>query len=147
MKKRPFSPKKFKEIYSKVPRVTVSLVIKIGGGKVLTLRNLPHWKGKWHLPGGTILYDETVRGAINRVAQEELGVKVKFLKLLGWIEYPSEKKERGFGRSVDMICLCKCDNSKFRLSDEISGAEIFTKLPKNVITEQARFLKINKILT
>ena len=146
MKKRPFSPKEFKEIYSKVPRVTASLVIKAGGGKVLTLRSLSQWHNKWHLPGGTILYNETVRGAISRVAKEELGVKVKFLKLLGWIEYPSEKKERGFGRSIDMIFLCESNSSKFKLSDEISKAGVFKKLPKNTIAEQAQFLKTNKIL-
>ena len=87
--------KEFKEIYSKVSRATVSLVIKTNKGIALSLRNLPSWRNKWHLPGGTIFYKETVENAVKRKAKEELGIKVKIVKLLGYIEYPSEEKERG----------------------------------------------------
>ena len=80
--KRPFTSEEFKTIYSKVPRLCVDLVIKTRKGIILTLRSLPTWYGMWHLPGGTILYKESLQDAIKRVAEEELGITapVQFYK-------------------------------------------------------------------
>lgn len=146
MNSKPLSDKEFKAIYSKVARAAVCLVIKMPDGIVLSLRSLPSWNNQWHLPGGAILYKEMVKHAIDRVAREELGIKVKFIKLLGWNEYPSEEKERGYGWSVDFIVLCEYNNKKFKLNNEASRVEVFKKLPKNTIKEQAKFLKKNKII-
>jgi ADP-ribose pyrophosphatase YjhB (NUDIX family) len=147
MNSRPFSDKEFKAIYSKVPRVSLSIVVEKQGGIVLSLRSLSSYNNQWHFPGSTILYKETVKHAINRVAIEELGIKVKFIKLLGWLEYPSEEKERGFGWPIDLVVLCKYKSGKFKLNGEATQIKVFKKLPKNTIKEQARFLKQNKTIS
>ena len=140
--KKPFSSQEFKAIYSKVPRLCVDLVIKTPKGVVLSLRKLPSWYGKWHLPGGTVLYKEKIAETIARVAEEELGIEVVVKKLLGYIEYPSEEKERGFGWGITMAFLCSSNMFKAKPNnDDASEIKIFEQLPKNLIEEQGDFLR------
>ena len=44
----------FMNIYHKVPRAAVDIVIKSNNGWLLTKRALPPYEGMWHIPGGTI---------------------------------------------------------------------------------------------
>lgn len=80
--KKPFSPEEFKEIYSRATRLCVDLVIKTSEGVVLSLRNIPPWKGQWHLPGGTVFYKDKIIDTVKRVALEELGASVSVGKLM-----------------------------------------------------------------
>lgn len=73
----------YKQIYSQVPRLCVELVIKNSEGVLLTLRNIVPYKAYWHLPGGTVLFNETLEQTVKRVAWEELGVKVSSMRFLG----------------------------------------------------------------
>ena len=138
--KRPLTLEKFREIYSQVTRLCVELVIRTPGGVVLTLRSLPSWHGKWHLPGGTVLYGERITDAIKRIANEELGASVIVDKLMGYIEY-AEEKERGFGWGISMVFLCSSTGSEMRPNEDASETGIFSKLPGNLIKEQRAFLK------
>ena len=139
--KKPFSSGQFKNIYSKATRLCVDLVIKTPEGVVLSLRSIPPWKGSWHLPGGTVFYKEKVIDTVKRIAFEELGVSATVGKLLGYIEYTSEEKERGFGYTITMVFLCTLDKTKMRPNDEASEIKIFKELPDNMIEEQRHFLE------
>ncbi|GAI66384.1 unnamed protein product, partial [marine sediment metagenome] len=74
-KRLPF--KEFMEIYRKVPRAAVDVIVVSKKGFLLTKRAIPPFKGMWHIPGGTILFMESVKHAINRITKEELGIKLK----------------------------------------------------------------------
>lgn len=137
--KRPFSSEEFKEIYSKATRLCVELVIRTPGGIILSLRNLPSYYGKWHIPGGTVFYGERVIDAIKRIAREELDISVKVDRLLGYIEY-NEEKERGYGWTVSVPFLCFSDGKNMKTNEDASEAKIFNKLPDNLIEEQRLFL-------
>lgn len=141
MNKKPFTPKQFEEIYSKVPRISVDLIIPIHGSFLLTLRTLPSWHNQWHLPGGTIYYRETVEQTAKRIAQEELGIQVEIKNLLGYIEYFSEEKERGFGYSIALALLCQAKSTEVQINDEAERIEFFRDLPSNMIPEQKRFME------
>lgn len=136
----PFSPDEFHSIYSKVPRLTVGVVVETPKGIVLTQRTLPSWNGQWHIPGGTVFYKETLEEAIQRVSLEELGVRVHIQRLLGYLHYPSEKKERGFGWTIELNFLCKIASGKLRGSKQ-GAIGIFQVLPENTIHEAKEFLK------
>ncbi|MFH1840839.1 MAG: NUDIX domain-containing protein [Candidatus Shapirobacteria bacterium] len=75
--------KEFMAIYHKVPRATVDIVINSKDGILLTKRAIPPFKGMWHIPGGTILFKEPILYAIDRIARDELGIKVEVIKHLG----------------------------------------------------------------
>lgn len=146
MNKKPFTFKQFKELYSKVPRLTVDLVVQTPSGVVLTLRQLPSWHKLWHLPGGTIFYKETVKQAVKRVAKDELGIAVNIKKLLGYIEYPSEEKERGFGYTISLAILCAIKNGKLKVNKEATQVKIFSEWPKNIVSEQKVFLNKQELI-
>ena len=143
MNKKPFSPEEFKEIYSRATRLCVDLVIKTPKGLALSLRSLSSWKGYWHLPGGTVFYKEKIIDTVRRVALEELGISVNVDKLLGYVEYVSEEKERGFGYTVAMVFLCSLGKDKIDMksNEEASEVSFFKELPDNVIDEQRVFLE------
>ena len=77
----------FDWIFSRVPRLTVELVIaSTARGVLLALRDRGPCKGLWHLPGGTVRFGERVVEAVRRVAQDELGLTVSVGQLLGYID-------------------------------------------------------------
>ncbi len=137
---KPFSHEEFKRIYSQVPRLCVDLIIQVQGGIILTLRNLSSYKDLWHLPGGTVYYKETIEQAVNRVAQEELHMSVKMVRTLGYMEFPSEEKERGFGWAVSIPIICTPLSVEFTVGEDASEAKVFTELPDAMIAEQKTFL-------
>src|SRR5581483_5588422 len=88
---RPPLPKhEFDWIFSRVPRLTVEVVITAPSrGVLLSLREIEPCRGMWHLPGGTVRFGEPATEAVVRVARDELGLDVEVGPLLGYIEYPS----------------------------------------------------------
>lgn len=143
MFKKKISPDEFEKIYSRVPRLCVDLVVKFNGGVVLALRSLPSWHNQWHLPGGTVYLGESVIQAAERIAQEELGIRIKIIKPLGFIEFLNEAKERGFGQSLSIPLLCDYESGNLRPDEGAYELKSFLEIPTNTITEQAEFLKIH----
>lgn len=142
-RKFPLTNDEFKSIYSKVPRLCVDLIIKSDQGYLLTLRQKNGWEGKWHFPGGTLYYQESIESAIQRVAQEELGTTVVIDGFLDYLNYPSELKERGFGHSISLAFLCHLpEKAQITLDDQSEKYDFFKSVPKNMVVEQIDFLKI-----
>jgi len=145
IRQQPFTAAEFKAVYSQVARATVEVIIHTAEGVVLAKRRDEAWHGRWHIPGGTIFYKEQVMDTIQRIAQEELGISVEVGRLVGYIEYPSEEQERGFGWSVGLAFLCTPASPidhQLWASQEI---QFFQELPDNLIEEQRAILE--KVLT
>lgn len=142
MNKNPFTNIEFKKIYSKVPRLCINVVVRTSGGIILALRKKYGWENQWHIPGGTLFYKESVEEAIDRIAKNELGVKIKDIKLLGYTEFSKgeEKKVLGFGNSVSLTFLCDLVSGLPRPDKNSSEIKIFLKLPNNIINIQKKFL-------
>ncbi len=138
--KKPFSYDEFREIYSKVPRLSVDVVVTSQKGIALTLRSIEPHKGMWHLPGSTVLYGESATETALRVAQDELNVTAKVEKLLGYIEY-NEEPDRGFGRSLSLVFLCSLVSGDLTPDGDAEKAEFFPALPDNLIPCQKTFLE------
>lgn len=133
--------KTFKSIYSKVPRLTIDLIIKAPPGIVLSKRDIVPAKGMWHVPGGTVYYSETHQQAVERIALDETGLKVKIVKLLGVIEYLREKYS--LGHCTAIVYLVKITSGELRGSFQAKELKFFTSVPKNTIPEQAKFLNLH----
>lgn len=143
MKTKLIPYKEWLKIYSKVPRICVDLVIKNKKGILLTKRDIYPYKGYWHTPGGGILFGERIEEAAKRVAKKEVGVNVKFLKVLGIMEF---KTIKNYGHTISIGCLCKPLSEKVSGSDQASEIGFFKVCPKKIITEQKEFLIKNKFL-
>lgn len=136
----PLTPAEFKEIYSKVTRLCVDLVIYHQDKFILTLRQKDGWVGLWHLPGGTVYFKESITDAIQRIAKEELGLDVTIDEYLSYLEYPSETKERGYGYSISLVFKCHTSNTNIKLDSTASASQFFESAPENTVFEQKSFL-------
>lgn len=135
--------KEWLKIFSKVPRICVDLIVKSGDGVILTKRNIYPYKGSWHTPGGGILFGEKIRDVVKRVAKDELGIKVKFEKIVGVMEFRTVKN---YGHTISIACLCTPITNKLSGSEQAKEIKYFKVAPKNTIKEQKEFLIKNKFL-
>ena len=70
----PLPKDEFDRIFSKVPRLTVEVLITSEErGVLLALRDVDPCRGMWNLPGGTVRFGERLVDAVRRVAANELG--------------------------------------------------------------------------
>ena len=135
IKKIPF--KEYKRIYSTVPRLCVEVILLIDKEIALTKRDIPPAIGKWHIPGGTVLMGETLKKAVERIAQEEMEEKVEIQKMLGVIdEYHFTKY---FDQPVGIVFLAKLKN-KTSVIDKDKKYKLFKDMPKNMIKAQRDFI-------
>ena len=140
MTKKPLTFEEFKTIYSKVPRLTVEVIVKTDKGILFTKRLIPPYVGSWHFPGGTVYYKETITDAIERVAQDELGVKVEVEKFIGFVHYPNLIRDEGWDWPIGAAHLVKITKGVPKGSDQGEEIKFFNKLPKNIVPSQGEFL-------
>jgi ADP-ribose pyrophosphatase YjhB (NUDIX family) len=130
----------FHAIYSRVPRLCVEVVIvSAERGVLLSLRDIPPNIGAWHIPGGTVLFGESLSVAVKRVARHELGLDVVAGELLGCIEYPSHY-ENGLDSPVGLAFRAEPLPGVPRDEQLPEGIEWFTRLPEGLYEEQREFL-------
>jgi len=147
----PLTEQEFREIYAKVPRLTVEVVIQSPLGILLTKRTRGPCSGLWHIPGGTVRFGEPLVAAVMRVASMELGLEVDAGPLLGYIEYPSHYLN-GLDSPVGIAFLCHVhvhvdvdldvdvDVDVDGTADARSGRGWFRAPPEPMHTEQVDFL-------
>ena len=137
MLRDPLPEAEFRDIFSKVPRLTVEVVVRSSRGLLLTKREVGPCKDMWHIPGGTVRFGESLIDAVHRVAKDELDAKVIIDDFLGYIEYPSHY-ENGLDCPVGLAFLVHAKNENIKtLSDKIAW---FTSLPDNMHDEQKTFI-------
>jgi 8-oxo-dGTP diphosphatase len=66
----------------------VGLLIEIDGGIVLIQRGNPPHQGEWTIPGGFIEADESAEEAAIREAEEETGLRVEIVEMMGVNSFP-----------------------------------------------------------
>ena len=137
----PLPQEEFERIFSRVPRLTVELVIaSTARGILLALRDFGPCKGLWHLPGGTVRFGEPLVEAVKRVAQDELGTAVNVGQLLGYIEYPSHYNN-GLDSPVGLAFRAHPSIADLPHERDLrSQVAWFTVLPHNMHDEQKEFL-------
>jgi ADP-ribose pyrophosphatase YjhB (NUDIX family) len=128
-------------VYGKVPRLNVEVIIHTAQGVVLTKRNIEPCKGQWHLPGGTVRFAEPLPAAVQRVAQDELGVHVSVGRLIGYIEYPHMMAGGYRGWPVGFAFEASVVTGELRAAHQAEEVGFFPAVPPNTIIEQARFLE------
>ncbi len=137
MPRGPLPQDEFDWIFSRVPRLTVEVVItEPRRGVLLSLRDIEPCRGMWHLPGGTVRFGEPAVEAVRRVAEAELGLTVAVGELLGYIEYPSHY-EHGLDSPLGLAFAADAADGV----DAPAGCEWFRALPENMHEEQKSFLR------
>jgi ADP-ribose pyrophosphatase YjhB (NUDIX family) len=133
----PLPEAEYREIYAKVPRLTVEVVVPGPRGVLLTRRDSGPCAGLWHVPGGTVRFGERLVDAVRRVAASEVGLDLEAGPLLGYVEYPSHFLA-GRDSPVGVAFLCPVDAGRHVAADTVHGW--FRSVPEPMHTEQAEFL-------
>ena len=77
------------------PKLMVDVVVPSEGGRVLLIRRVSDpYEGQWALPGGFVEVGETLEAAAAREAEEETGLKVEIVRLVGVYSDP-DRDPRG----------------------------------------------------
>ena len=143
----PLSQQEFDSIYSKVPRLTVEVIIKnINDEVYLTKRAIEPCRDQWHLPGGTVRFGESMTDAVERIAKRELGINVERLENHGYIEYPSHYKN-GLDSPVGIVFEVTDYSGELTINQESQDSGWFNKIPDNMHADQDTFLLTNNYLS
>lgn len=142
----PLPQAEYEAIYSRVPRLTVELIVTSLHRVLLARRETGPCVGLWHIPGGTVRFGEPLTDAFHRVASQELGVEVLIEGLLGYIEYPSHLA-RGLDWPVGIafgLHLAPSSEDRFHGGDD--GVAWFSRLPDEMHDEQKEFLRLHGLV-
>lgn len=136
----PLSPEEFDAIYSKVPRLTVEVIVTNNKGEIyLTKRAIEPCKGQWHLPGGTVFFGESLLQAVQRVAQRELAIQVVAAHNKGFIEYPSHYLN-GMDEPVGLVFDVTEYTGELKPNAEADAGGWFSVLPEPMHADQDEYL-------
>lgn len=140
----PLPQAEFEAIFTRVPRLTVEVVIVSADGVLLSQRQSPPCQGLWHIPGGTVRFGELLTDAVRRVAAQELGLEVEAGKFLGYIEYPSHLQS-SWDWPVGMAFEALPAASSSWSFEPTPALRWFSRLPAEMHEEQRDFLSVHKL--
>jgi 8-oxo-dGTP diphosphatase len=123
------------------------------GGKVLIGRkrgDVPHpLQGQWHLVGGRLEYDENPWTAITREVEEEVGIKVKPIKIVDvYPEFLVWPEESGVPSQYTLHIIFECIplNSEIKPGDDVEEVKwVNVKRLKSYIRRDS-LMKSKKLL-
>ena len=131
----------FTNVYSKVPRLCVDLVIKNERGILFTLRSTEPFKDMWCFPGGTMYKEETVEEAARRIAKKETGLDIEGIKCMDYLEYFNEKRFDIEIHTVSIVLEVTPIDDTLHHDENASDLQYFKKLPEHMVGVQVEFLK------
>ena len=108
----------------KTPLITVDGIVLVNDKIVLVKRLNEPFKGCWALPGGFVEYGETVEKAVKREIQEETGLKVEIIKLVGVYSDPNRDPR---GHVISICFLCKKIGGSLRASTDAREVSLFDR--------------------
>jgi len=105
--------------------------------------------GQWQLPGGTPERNETIQQTLERELLEEVDVKIKNFKVLGYqkIEYPNNPNKDEGGEFYQVRCICKVEELLPQTSDPATGntwERMF--VPSDKITEYVKWGEVGETM-
>jgi 8-oxo-dGTP diphosphatase len=141
------SPEEYRSVYERVPRACVDLLIVTDGeGVLLTRRSIPPYNKMWHLPGGRILMQESLKDAIGRIAKKETGTSPRIEGLVGALEFLHDSDDGKF-HSISLVYLLKLGfGSLVSLDFQSTEWGYFSEIPEDTHPIHGEFLNQPHIL-
>lgn len=128
MKKKLASEKEFNQFRRYFPFSCVDLVIFHNDSVLLSKRTISPYKGKWHLPGGIIRKNETMKTALKRAAKEELNLNIKIEKFLGVFE-----NLNSYRHDLSHAYIVSFVNGKLKPDFQSSQLRFFKRIPSDIL--------------
>ncbi len=138
--KYPLTLAQFYLVCDLVPMLAVELVfLRNNRSEILLTKRPPddkYWPGQWHVPGGYLWRRESIRKAIHRVGETELGVSVSEYFFLGPLEFETEL-ENPRNHTVSHVYVCS-------LAEPSTEGEYFplNAIPENLIEMHRKIITL-----
>ena|SRR3990167_3814889 len=124
----------YREIIKSLPIMCVDVIIKNATGEILLIKraNKP-LKNEWWVVGGRVLKGEKIADAVKRKTIQEVGLKLKDIKPLGYYEEifnESPLGDRDTIHTVSFVFSAKVESGNVKLDNQSNGYSWFKHLPK-----------------
>lgn len=124
----------YKKFIELLPILCVDVVIANEQGEYLLVKrgNEP-LKGVWWVPGGRVLKGEALEHAAKRKVREELGIRIKVLRPVGYYEDKYRKNSFDLNtelHTIGIVFLARPLSLKVRLDAQSLSWGFFQRLPK-----------------
>ena len=103
------------------PKLMVDIVIPMEEGVVLIRRGNDPFEGRWALPGGFVEVGETVEQAAVRETEEETGLKVEVVRLVGVYSEPDRDP---CGHNVSVAFLARPLSGQMQAATDAAEVEV-----------------------
>jgi 8-oxo-dGTP diphosphatase len=122
----------------KSPLLAVDIVIRRKDETVVLIKRLnPPFKDHFAIPGGFVEYGETVGQAAVREAEEETGLKVGNLRLVGVYSDPARDPR---GHVISVTFLAKELGGKLKAGTDAKEVRAFRKIPDKLAFDHSKIL-------
>ncbi|MFX1474424.1 MAG: NUDIX domain-containing protein [Promethearchaeota archaeon] len=120
------------------PLLAVDAVIFLEDGSVvLVRRGNPPFQGWWALPGGGCEVGETVEQALQREVEEETGLIVEPVQLIGIFSEPDRDPR---GHVVSIAFIAKPTGGQLRAGSDAANVQAFLQVPQKLAFDHKRIL-------
>lgn len=123
----------------KSPILAVDAVIQLEDGRVVLIRRKnPPFEGWWALPGGLCEIGETVEETLRREVEEETGLKVEPVKLIGVFSDPNRDPR---GHTVSVAFYTCIVGGQLHAGSDAAGVNAFRELPRQLAFDHSQILE------
>ena len=95
-------------------------------------------KGQWWTPGGRVYKGEKLEKAVHRKIGEELGIRLKNLKPLGYYEDQFNKNSQNveFLHTLGVVFQAEPESLNIKLNEQSEDWRFFDNLPKRLVIKR-----------
>jgi colanic acid biosynthesis protein WcaH len=113
-------------VSSLTPMINVDLLVRDPAGRtLLTWRSDRFYGPGWHIPGGIIRFKENIADRIQKVAESELGCRVRFADEPIKVQEIMNQERDVRGHFISMLFLCRLDG------EPESSRKVISDMPLN----------------
>jgi len=139
----------YKDILEKVPICCIDMIIEKEGKVLLMKRKNQPAKGKWWVPGGRVLKNESLKDAVRRKAKEETGLIVDIKRCLGVYEFFDDKTPfasvKTGTHTIMVVYLVKPETTKIQPDSQHESYKWVSSIPSGSHPYIKRILEDSKI--
>lgn len=122
----------FQALQKLLPMAAVELFVVRDDGSFALLERKGEFNG-WALPGGYMGLNETFEDACRRIAQKELGVKLKSIEFVYPFNWPEGGLRKAKGHAISFLFKCTAENDS-------SLVRYFSTKPEGILKHHAFML-------
>tara|TARA_B100000686_G_scaffold353740_1_gene460594 strand:+ start:1957 stop:2382 length:426 start_codon:yes stop_codon:yes gene_type:complete len=126
----------YRSFLDSMPLLCVDCIIVNESGQYLLVRRINEpLKGEWWTPGGRVYKGETLEEAVRRKIHQELGIRLKNLKPLGYYEDQFDRNPLNVNilHTLGVVFQAQPASLEVHLDDQSNEWKFFENLPERLV--------------